>query len=279
MDTSQVHSVGSVCPFCGVGCQLSYQVQHQTIVSVIGKNGPANESRLCIKGRFGWDYVSHPDRLTVPLKRKQYMAKMNPIDQAQLHWSDVFEPISWEDALEWIGQKFVQLKKNFPVQKGYKTLAALGSAKCSNEEAYLLQKLVRTGFGNNNVDHCTRLCHASSVFALLEGLGSAAVSNPIRDIEHASLVMIIGANPSQNHPVAATWMKNAAQRGTRMVIVDPMQTPLSDYAWKQLKLKPDTDVLLLNAMLHVIVKEGLYNNSFVEQRVHGFELFEQHLLS
>jgi formate dehydrogenase major subunit len=156
---------------------------------------------------------------------------------------------------------------NLREQHGPGALAGFGSAKGSNEEAYLFQKLVRTAFGTNNVDHCTRLCHASSVAALLEGVGSGAVSNPVSDVEQADFVLVIGANPTANHPVAATWMKNAAQRGTRIVLADPRRTDLARHAWRTLQFRPDTDVALLNALLHVIFEEGLVNAAFVADRV------------
>ncbi|MEO6033380.1 MAG: molybdopterin-dependent oxidoreductase, partial [Burkholderiaceae bacterium] len=146
-----------------------------------------------------------------------------------------------------------------------------GSAKGSNEEAYLFQKLVRTGFGNNNVDHCTRLCHASSVAALLEGVGSGAVSNPVKDVEHAELIFVIGSNPTANHPVAATWMKNAAQRGTKIVLADPRRTDLSRHAWRTLQFNGDTDVALLNALIYTVIDEWLVDQAFVRERVANFE--------
>ncbi|HEU4621482.1 MAG TPA: molybdopterin-dependent oxidoreductase, partial [Burkholderiaceae bacterium] len=146
-----------------------------------------------------------------------------------------------------------------------------GSAKGSNEEAYLFQKLVRTGFGSNNVDHCTRLCHASSVAALLEGVGSGAVSNQVNDVEHADFIFIIGSNPTSNHPVAATWFKNAAKRGTKIVLADPRRTDIAKHAWRVLQFKADTDVALLNAMIHTIIDEHLVDAAFLNQRTRDFE--------
>ena len=154
---------------------------------------------------------------------------------------------------------------------GPNALAGFGSAKGSNEEAYLFQKLVRTGFGTNNVDHCTRLCHASSVAALLEGIGSGAVSNPVMDVLKADVVLLIGANPIVNHPVAATWMKNAVKNGTKLILADPRRSELARHAAHYLQFKPDTDVALLNAMMHTIVEEGLVAESFVANRTSGFE--------
>ncbi len=261
--------VDSVCPFCGVGCLLTYQVQDATasaserIVAVQGRDGPANAGRLCVKGRFGFDYVHHPERLTRPLVRLAGAAK----DPAHLiskpDWRSVFREASWDEALALAAGGFKALRE----QHGPASLAGFGSAKGSNEEAYLFQKLVRTAFGNHNVDHCTRLCHASSVAALLEGVGSGAVSNPVSDVEQADFILLIGANPTSNHPVAASWMKNAAQRGARIVLADPRRTDIARHAWRTLQFRPDTDVALLNALLHVIFEENLVDAAFVAERV------------
>jgi formate dehydrogenase major subunit len=198
--------VDSVCPFCGVGCLLTYNVKDNKIVSVDGRDGPANHSRLCVKGRFGFDYAHSAQRLTVPLIRRAGVAKdpeaLQALNRDSADWSAVFREASWDEALALAAGRLKGLREDH----GPKALAGFGSAKGSNEEAYLFQKLVRTGFGSNNVDHCTRLCHASSVAALLEGVGSAAVSNQINDVEHAELIFVIGSNPTSNHPVAATWM-------------------------------------------------------------------------
>ena len=259
--------VPSVCPYCGVGCQLDYHVKDNEIVRVEGRDGPANHERLCVKGRYGYDYVHHPQRLTRPLIRKQGVAKsadfvMDPADPLA-----VFREASWEEALQVAGGALKRIRD----EHGGKALAGFGSAKGSNEEAYLFQKLVRTGFGSNNVDHCTRLCHASSVAALLEGIGSGAVSNPVMDVMKAEVVLLIGANPVVNHPVAATWIKNAVRNGTKLILADPRRSELARHATHYLQFKPDTDVALLNAMMHVIVEEGLVAKSFVADRTSGFE--------
>jgi len=259
--------VDSVCPFCGVGCQLTYKVRDNTIVAVDGRDGPANAGRLCVKGRFGFDYVHHRQRLTRPLIRKPGVPK-DP--QGQPHpedWHEVFREASWDEALALASGGLKALRD----QHGPRTLAGFGSAKGSNEEAYLFQKLVRTGFGSNNIDHCTRLCHASSVTALLEGVGSGAVSNPVNDVQHAGLIFVIGSNPTSNHPVAATWMKNAAARGTRIVVADPRRTDLARHAWRTLQFKPDTDVAMLNAMIHTIIDEGLTDDAFIRERTTHFD--------
>jgi formate dehydrogenase major subunit len=259
--------VPSVCPYCGVGCQLDYHIKDNEIVRVEGRDGPANHERLCVKGRYGYDYVHHRQRLTRPLIRKQGVAKtadfvMDPADPLA-----AFREASWEEALQVAGGALKRIRD----EHGGKALAGFGSAKGSNEEAYLFQKLVRTGFGSNNVDHCTRLCHASSVAALLEGIGSGAVSNPVMDVMKAEVVLLIGANPVVNHPVAATWIKNAVKNGTRLILADPRRSELARHATHYLQFKPDTDVALLNAMMHAIVEEGLVAQSFVADRTSGFE--------
>lgn len=264
-------TVDSVCPYCGVGCLLTYKVKDNTIVAVEGRDGPANQGRLCVKGRFGFDYPHHPQRLTKPLIRKPGVPKDPTATARPEHWSDVFREASWEEALDLAAGGLKALRDTH----GKKALAGFGSAKGSNEEAYLFQKLVRTGFGSNNVDHCTRLCHASSVAALLEGVGSGAVSNPVGDVEHAAFVLVIGSNPTNNHPVAATWMKNAAARGTRIVLADPRRTDLHRHAWRHLPFKADTDVALLNAMLHVIIEEGLTDADFIARRVDNFDAIRE----
>jgi formate dehydrogenase major subunit len=259
--------VASVCPYCGVGCQLTYHVNDNHIVRVEGRDGPANHERLCVKGRFGFDYVHHPQRLLQPLIRKPGMPKSADFTMDPAAPLTVFREASWEEALDLAAGTLKRIRD----AHGAHALAGFGSAKGSNEEAYLFQKLVRTGFGSNNVDHCTRLCHASSVAALLEGIGSGAVSNPVMDVMQAEVVFLIGANPVVNHPVAATWMKNAVKRGTRLILADPRRSELARHATHFLQFKPDTDVALLNAMLHTIVEEGLVDQHFVADRTSGYE--------
>jgi formate dehydrogenase major subunit len=265
--------VDSVCPFCGVGCLVTYNVKDNKIVSVDGRDGPANHSRLCVKGRFGFDYAHHDQRLTVPLIRKTGVAKNEHIAPNPADWREVFREATWEEALAYTSGKLVGLRDTY----GKKSLAGFGSAKGSNEEAYLFQKLVRTGFGSNNVDHCTRLCHASSVAALLEGVGSGAVSNQVSDVEHAGLIMVIGSNPTSNHPVAATWMKNAAKNGAKIVLADPRRTEISKHAWRTMQFKPDTDVAMLNALIHTVIDEGLADEEFIRTRASNFEALRENV--
>ena len=269
--------VDSVCPFCGVGCLLTYNVKDNKIISVDGRDGPANHNRLCVKGRFGFDYIHNPQRLTVPLIRKTGVPKdpesINQLNRDAADWSSVFREATWEEALALSTAKLKQLRDSF----GNKSLAGFGSAKGSNEEAYLFQKLVRTGFGSNNVDHCTRLCHASSVAALLEGVGSGAVSNQVNDVEHAGLILVIGSNPTNNHPVAATWMKNAAKKGTKIVLADPRMTDIGKHAWRTLQFKPDTDVAMLNAMIYTVIEEGLVDEDFIRARANNFDALKENV--
>ncbi|MCW5636876.1 MAG: formate dehydrogenase subunit alpha [Rubrivivax sp.] len=260
--------VASVCPYCGVGCQLTYHVKDDRILFVEGRDGPANHGRLCVKGRYGFDYAHHPQRLTKPLiRRKDAPPKSGDFVMDPGHLMDVFREATWDEALDFAGGRLKAIRD----EHGAKALAGFGSAKGSNEEAYLFQKLVRTGFGSNNVDHCTRLCHASSVVALLEGIGSGAVSNPVMDVTKAEVVILIGANPTVNHPVAATWMKNAVKAGTKLIVMDPRRSDLSRLAHRFLQFKPDTDVAMLNALMHVIVTEGLVDEAFIAERTIGYE--------
>ena len=263
--------VDSVCPFCGVGCLISYNVRDEKIISVEGRDGPANRGRLCVKGRFGFDYAHHPDRLTVPLIRKPGVPK--EVRPYGADWRDTFREATWDEALDLAAGALKSLRDTH----GPKALAGFGSAKGSNEEAYLFQKLVRTGFGSNNVDHCTRLCHASSVAALLEGVGSGAVSNPVNDVEHAELILVIGSNPTGNHPVAATWMKNAAKRGAKIVLADPRVTDIARHAWRTLQFKADSDVALLNALIYTVIDEGLVDESFIKNRANNFEALKENI--
>ena len=259
--------VASLCPYCGVGCQVTYHVTGNRIEMVTGRQGPSNLGRLCVKGRFGFDYVHNRQRLTTPLIRREGVAKdaSRLVDPA--HPEEAFREASWEEALDVAAAGLRRVRD----EHGGGALAGFGSAKGSNEEAYLFQKLIRAGLGTNNVDHCTRLCHASSVAALFECLGSAAVSNPVADVQFADCIIIIGANPTVNHPVAATFMKNAIERGTKLILADPRRTELARFATLMLQFHPGTDVAFLNSMLHVVVEEGLTQPEFIVRRVAGYD--------
>jgi len=263
--------VQSVCPYCGVGCQLSYQIKDEKIAFVQGRNGYSNENRLCVKGRFGFDYVTNTQRLMKPLIRKPGLPKGVNVDPSNP--STHFREASWEEALDFAATGLARISD----EHGGHAIAGFGSAKCSNEEAYLFQKLIRARFRTNNVDHCTRLCHASSVAALIEGIGSGAVTATFNEVEHADAIIIIGANPTENHPVAATYFKQAAKRGAKLIVIDPRGQALRDYATYTLQFKPASDVSLLNAIMHVIVAERLYDEQYLQAYTEDFEQLKEHL--
>jgi formate dehydrogenase major subunit len=265
--------VHSVCPYCGVGCQLSYQIKDEKIAFVQGRDGYSNENRLCVKGRFGFDYVTNPQRLMKPLIRKPGLPKGVNVDPSNPYTH--FREATWEEALDVAASGLARVAE----KHGGEAIAGFGSAKCTNEEAYLFQKLIRTRFHTNNVDHCTRLCHASSVAALIEGIGSGAVTATFNEVEHADVVMIIGANPTENHPVAATYFKQAAKRGAKLIVIDPRGQAMREYATYMLQFKPASDVALLNGIMHVIVEEGLYDVQYLQAYTENFEKLKQHLAS
>ena len=264
--------VSSVCPYCGVGCQLSFKIKDDEIKYVEGIEGPANQNRLCVKGRFGFDYIHHPHRLTKPLiRRDDAPAKGLNVDPANplTH----FREASWEEALEFAASGLAAEREVAGTR-----VAGFGSAKCSNEEAYLFQKLIRQGFGHNNVDHCTRLCHASSVAALIENVGSGAVTATFNEIEHADVAIVIGANPIENHPVAATYFKQFAKRGGKLIVMDPRGQGLKRHAEHMLQFRPGSDVAMLNAMMHVIVTEELYDQQYIDGFTENWEAMKAHLM-
>ena len=266
--------VESVCPYCGVGCLLTYNVKDEKILFAEGRDGPSNLSRLCVKGRYGFDYIHNDGRLTKPLIRKKGVDKnidLNSYDFNNIN--EIFEETTWEHALNVAIEGFKKVKK----AKGPSGLAGFGCAKGSNEEAYLFQKLIRTGFNTNNVDHCTRLCHASSVVALLEMVGSGAVSNQVADVTEAEVIIIIGSNPTVNHPVAATFMKNASKEGKTLIVMDPKKTDISRHANYFLQFKPDTDVAMLNAIMKSIIDQDLVDKEFIKNRTKDYDKLRNHL--
>jgi formate dehydrogenase major subunit len=259
--------IKSVCPFCGVGCQVSLKVKDNKVKYVDGINGPANEGRLCVKGRFGFDYIHHNHRLTKPLiRRDDAPAKGLNVDPD--NWQEVFREATWDEALDFAAKGL----------KGRgREIAGLGSAKCTNEEAYLFQKIIRQGFEHNNVDHCTRLCHASSVAALMENVGSGAVTATFNEIENADVAIVIGANPIENHPVAATYFKQFTKRGGKLIVMDPRGVGLRRFASHMLQFRPGADVSMLNAIMHVIVEEGLYDQQYIEAYTENWDAEKAHL--
>jgi formate dehydrogenase major subunit len=249
------------------------KVKDDRILYVDGRDGPANRNRLCVKGRFGFDYIDHPHRLTKPMIRREDAPKGAALEIDPANPWTHFREASWEEALDRAAAGLATIRE----RDGGAGLAGFGSAKGSNEEAYLFQKLVRTGFGTNNVDHCTRLCHASSVAALMEGIGSGAVTAPFMAAKDAECIVVIGARPAQNHPVAATFLKNAAKRGVKLIVMDPRGQGLSRHATHMLKFKAGRDVALLNALIYTIVEEELYDRQYVQAQTEGFEALKQRI--
>jgi formate dehydrogenase major subunit len=282
---SELKQVDTVCPYCGVGCALTYHVDPEAnaIVFAEGRDQPGSQSRLCVKGRYGWDYALSPQRLTTPLIRRDERYPKGPLSAdvrgegkgrrkpgGVVDYAEVlpaFREASWEEALDLVGDRLRAIRD----EHGSEALAGFGSAKCSNEEAYLFQKLVRAGFGTNNVDHCTRLCHASSVAALLEGIGSGAVTTTYGDIVNADVAILAGTNTTANHPVAASFFKQAKRRGTVLIVVDPRQERIADLADIYCQIKPGTDVAFYNGVMHEIVRLGLVDRDYVREYTTGFE--------
>ena len=263
---SGVNSSGeTVCPFCSVGCRVTLHAADNGTVFTEGADGPANHGRLCVKGRFGFSYLRHPDRLTAPLIRRPNTPKDATQTLSGPEALALFRLASWDEALSVAAEGFARVRSHH----GGSSLAVLGSAKASNEDAYLLQKLGRTGFGTSHIDHCTRLC--ASVPPLAEATGLAAVTAPIEEIEKADVVLMVGSNPDSNHPVAASFMKGALRRGTKLILVDPHIQALSRFATHHFRIAPGTDVTLLSAMTRFVIEEGFYDRNFVNARVEGFE--------
>ncbi|MEE2662486.1 MAG: formate dehydrogenase subunit alpha [Myxococcota bacterium] len=286
---AELEAVDSTCPYCGVGCALTYHVEREAnrIVFAEGRESPGSQQRLCVKGRYGWDYASHPQRLRVPLIRRESAYPKGALSRdvrekehrrrkpgGLVDYDEVlpaFREASWDEALEVVASRLAGIRDDH----GPSALAGFGSAKCSNEEAYLFQKLVRTAFGTNNVDHCTRLCHASSVAALLEGIGSAAVTTTYGDIANAGCALIAGSNTTANHPVAATFFKQARKAGTQLIVVDPRRADIADHADWYCRIKPGTDVAFYNAMMHVIIEAGLADRDYIERHTEGYEALRE----
>ncbi len=276
---SQTKAVDSVCPYCGVGCALTYHVHDNRILWADGRDSPGSEGRLCVKGRYGWDYAQHPQRLTRPLIRRPEHYPKGPLSSevkgsgkrggGVVDYGEVmpaFREAEWDEALDLVASRLRAIKE----QHGPGALAGFGSAKCSNEEAYLFQKLIRAALGTNNVDHCTRLCHASSVAALLEGIGSGAVTDVFGDARHADVILLTGSNPTANHPVAATFFKEAVKRGTKLIVVDPRRPDIANFAAFDCRIRPGTDVAFYNAVMNVLVAEMLCDTAFIRSRTENF---------
>ncbi len=279
----RLEAVDTVCPYCGVGCALTYHVDRKSnrVAFVDGRESPGNQGRLCVKGRYGFDFASHPHRLTRPLIRVDYPKRaLSPEVQSStrrkrkpggiVDYDQVmpaFREASWDEALDLVARRLLEIRE----RSGPGSLAGFGSAKCSNEEAYLFQKLIRAVFGTNNVDHCTRLCHASSVAALLQMIGSGAVTTTYGDIQNADVALITGTNTTSNHPVAATFFKEAARKGTKLIVVDPRRSGISNHAWRFCQIRSGTDVAFYNGMMNIILAEGLADEAYIALHTTGFE--------
>ena len=283
-----LEQVDSVCPYCGVGCALSYHVDRSTnqVVYTDGRSPSANDGRLCVKGRYGFDYPSHPHRLTKPLIRKDayypkafltadMQGKADGTRKKRLYADyeqalGAFREATWEEALDLVASRL----KGIRDEHGSQALAGFGSAKCSNEEAYLFQKMVRAVFGTNNVDHCTRLCHASSVAALLETIGSGAVTTVYGDVFNADVALVTGTNTTDNHPVAATFFKEAAANGTKLIIVNPHRPELADHG-EFVRIRSGSDVSFYNALMNVILEEGLEDRAYIEKYTENIDALKE----
>ena len=292
----ELDQVESVCPYCGVGCALTYNVDRErgAIVFAEGRDQPGSQSRLCVKGRYGWDYAASPQRLTVPLIRREESYPKGALsadvrgegngrgpdrrpgkDRGRkpgglVDYDEVlphFREATWDEALDLVARRL----KEIHAAGGPGAIAGFGSAKCSNEEAYLFQKLIRTGFGTNNVDHCTRLCHASSVAALFEGVGSGAVSTTYGDVVNADVVIITGSNPTANHPVASSFFKQARRQGTKIIYIDPRASTVAEHADVHVQLKPGTDVAFYNAVMHEVIRNGNIDRDFIANRTSNYD--------
>jgi formate dehydrogenase major subunit len=281
---SQTTAVDSVCPYCGVGCALTYHVKDDHILWADGRDSPGNEARLCVKGRYGWDYALHEQRLATPLIRRTEFYPKGALSKAVrgeghkgggiVDYAEVmpaFRAASWDEALDLVARRLGAIRATH----GPRALAGFGSAKCSNEEAYLFQKLMRATLGTNNVDHCTRLCHASSVAALLECIGSGSVSDVFGHALHADLLLLTGTNTTANHPVAATFFKEAVKKGTRLLVVDPRRPDIADFATWYCRIHPGTDVAFYNAVMNVLIEEDLIDHRFITERTTDFDALRE----
>lgn len=249
--------VRTTCPYCGVGCQIELLVQDGKIMRSNGVEGVSpNDGRLCVKGRFGYEFVHSPERLTKPLIKR----------------NGKFEESTWDEALTLVVNKFNELKQKC----GSDSLAGYASAKCTNEDNYIFQRFIRTAFGTNNIDYCTRLCHASTVTAMLKSIGDGAGSNSIEDFETTDCLLVTGNNIIETHPITATYVKRGAAKGMKIIVIDPKWTPLVKYSTVWLQPKLGTDVALLNGMINVIIQNGLIKQPFIEKRVEGgMQAFEE----
>ncbi|MBP9477304.1 MAG: formate dehydrogenase subunit alpha [Sebaldella sp.] len=249
----EVEKVRTTCPHCGVGCQYDLLVKNNKVVGVDPAAGPSNSGLLCVKGKFGsYKFIHSQDRLTHPLIKR----------------NGKFEKASWDEALNLIESKFKEIKKNY----GADAIAGFSCSRAPNEDNYMFQKMMRAAFGTNNVDNCARVCHSASVHGLAITLGSGAMTNPIKDItQDVDVIMLIGSNTTEAHPVVGVQIRQALQRGTKLIVVDPRKIDLTKDADIHLQIKPGTNVAFANGMMNIIIKEGLMDREFIKSRTEGFE--------
>ncbi|MZP30200.1 formate dehydrogenase subunit alpha [Heliobacterium undosum] len=255
--SADAQGIRTTCPYCGVGCQLQLKVHEGKVVGVGRDKSGSNRGQLCVKGQFGWEFIHHPDRLTEPLIRR----------------GDRLEPATWDEALDLVSQRFQSLLSQY----GGHALAGFSSAKCTNEENYLFQKFMRVALRSNHVDHCARLCHASTVAGLATAFGSGAMTNGLNELPFADVILIIGANVTETQPVTGYRLREAAKKGAKLIVIDPRRIDLVKDAHLWLRLRPGTNTALLNGMAHVILREGWWNRDFVAARTEGFDEWREGL--
>jgi formate dehydrogenase major subunit len=247
------HAVTTTCAYCGVGCGFNAEMKGTEVVRMVPwKDGRANEGHACVKGRFAWGYATHPDRITQPMIRSKT--------------SDPWREVSWDEAFTYAAGEFRRIQKKY----GQNAIGALVSSRCTNEEDYLVQKMVRAAFGNNNVDNCARVCHSPTGYGLGQTLGTSAGTQTFKSVEQCDVIMVIGSNPSEGHPVVGSRLKRRVREGAKLIVIDPREIDLVTApharATHHLKLRPGTNVAMLSALAHVIVSEGLVNEKFIAER-------------
>ncbi len=261
-------TVLSTCPFCGVGCQVNLHINEDNVIYRVDApfDVAPNYGMLCVKGRFGTDYVMHPARLKKPLIR----ANRNEPRSAPAQWREV----SWDEALDFVADNLVRIAQ----EHGGESIAAFACAKATNEDNYVFQKLMRALFQTNHVDHCSRLCHSGSVTGLQMTLGTSAMSNSIAEMESLDTFIVTGSNTTETHPVISNFLKRAVRKnGAKLILIDPRQIEMADFATLWLRQNPGTDVALWQAMAHAVVKEKLYDKDFIWNRTEGFDDYVESL--
>lgn len=251
--------VRTVCTYCGVGCNLEVSVVNNEVKSIMAPyDAEVNQGHTCLKGRFAFSFYNHPDRIKTPLIRK----------------NGTLTPATWDETYAFIAEKLLEIKS----AHGPDAIAGISSARCTNEENYLMQKFIRAVIGTNNIDCCARVCHSPTALGMQRAFGTGAATNSVEDIKHTDCIMVIGANPTDAHPVTGAKLKQFAMKGKTTIVIDPRRTTLARYATYHLALKPGTNVALLNMMLYYIISEGLEDKSFIQNRTEGYEAFKDYIL-